>query len=130
MTITTAEARKAGYEINRGSYVGTTDDNIDRWYIEAITADAVDRRGQGYATRRESLESLDRWLWQHPENDKRLSYAVYVGTMGAPVAYGATVEEAATEAVAEIKSIGGIGPEPHQWPTEQALIDALDICEL
>lgn len=50
------EARKHGYEIMRGSYSGTTDDNRNRWYIV--------KRGEswpkikGYATRRAALAEL------------------------------------------------------------------------
>ena len=58
--MTTAEARRHGYEVNRGSYMGTTDDRLDRWYIERTDADAVDRRGRGYRTRREALAEIDR----------------------------------------------------------------------
>ena len=57
--MTTAEARKAGYEVVRGAYVGTTDNRLDRWYIEPVDATAVDRT-YGYRTRREALEAVER----------------------------------------------------------------------
>jgi len=58
MTMTIAQARAAGYEINRGSYQGTTDDRLDRWYIEATNSKVVDRRGPGFATRKAALDHL------------------------------------------------------------------------
>ncbi len=57
-----ADARKAGYTIRRGSYIGTPDDRLDRWYIERIDAPCVDRRGSGFRTRREALEDLAQYL--------------------------------------------------------------------
>ena len=60
--MTTAEAREAGYEITRGSYSGTSDDNIDRWYIQRIDTDTVDRRGYGYPTRKDALLALEEYL--------------------------------------------------------------------
>jgi hypothetical protein len=59
--MTEARARKAGYQITRGSYRGTSDDRADRWYIETITG-PVDRRGSGYRTRAEALQALDEYL--------------------------------------------------------------------
>lgn len=56
-TMTTAEARKRGYEITRGSYRTTTDDRMDRWYIDPVDG-LCDRRGKGFATRKEALETL------------------------------------------------------------------------
>lgn len=58
--MTTAQARKYGYEVNRGSYLDTTDDRIDRWYVERVDASAVDRTGRGYRTRREALDEVAR----------------------------------------------------------------------
>jgi hypothetical protein len=56
--MTTAEARKAGYEITRGAYYGTTDDRADRWYIESIKSREIRRWGAGYPTRKEALAAL------------------------------------------------------------------------
>lgn len=56
--MTTRQARAAGYTITRGAYQGTPDDRLDRWYVERIDADAHDRRGPGYRTRREALEAV------------------------------------------------------------------------
>ena len=61
--ITLTEARRRGWTIERGAYTGTTDDRRDRWYVYRLDAyNAVDRRGPGYATRREALEALDHQL--------------------------------------------------------------------
>jgi hypothetical protein len=57
-----AEARKAGYEIVRGSYVGTNDDRADRWYIQRIESNTIDRRGDGFATKRDALDTLSERL--------------------------------------------------------------------
>lgn len=52
----TAEARKQGYEIMRGSYAGTTDDNRNRWYIVKIGEPWL--KIKGFATRRAALSEL------------------------------------------------------------------------
>ncbi len=52
----TAQARKLGYEIERGSYYGTTDDRADRWYIQH--KDEPIRRFKGYITRGAALSAL------------------------------------------------------------------------
>jgi len=56
--MTTAEAKKLGYEIVRGSYQNTPDDRLDRWYIQLIDSRTVDRRGPGFRTRRDALDYL------------------------------------------------------------------------
>lgn len=56
--LTEAQARKLGYEVIRGAYAGTTDDRADRWYIQEINSDTVDRRGAGFSTKKEALEVL------------------------------------------------------------------------
>lgn len=60
--MTRKQARKAGYEINRGSYVGTTDDRRDMWYIQRTDANAVDRRGQGFRYVKDALQYLSEKL--------------------------------------------------------------------
>lgn len=40
----------------RGSYVGTTDDRADRWYL-AVKGQPFRPYGFGYRTRREALEA-------------------------------------------------------------------------
>lgn len=39
-----------GYRIERGAFRDTTDDNRRRWYAYQDEADAIDRRGHGFAT--------------------------------------------------------------------------------
>lgn len=59
-SLTLAQARRRGFVVERGAYTGTTDDRRDRWYVyRPDTYHAVDRRGPGYATRREALEALE-----------------------------------------------------------------------
>jgi len=58
--ITCAEraAKRLGYSINRGSYVSTTDDRINRWYVERDECCVVDRRGSGYVLKRDALRAV------------------------------------------------------------------------
>lgn len=51
-----AEARKHGYEIMRGAYAGTTDDNRNRWYI--VKSGEPWPKIKGYPTRRAALAEL------------------------------------------------------------------------
>jgi hypothetical protein len=55
--MTEAQAKKLGYSITRGSYQGTTDDRLDRWYIER-EGDPVCRIGGGFLTKKAALEHL------------------------------------------------------------------------
>ena len=48
-----------GYVISRGSYVDTTDDRCDRWYIDPIDSDTWDRRGSGYRLLRIAKAAID-----------------------------------------------------------------------
>lgn len=50
-----------GYEITRGSYRGTTDDRIDRWYIAREDSNVVDRRGAGYYTLADAKAAIDEY---------------------------------------------------------------------
>jgi hypothetical protein len=56
--MTTKEARDLGYYVMRGSYVGTTDDRLDGWYIGRI-GEPSRHHGAGYRTRREALDALE-----------------------------------------------------------------------
>ena len=56
--MTEAQAKQLGYYVERGAYTGTGDDRADRWYIGSYASPAVDRRGQGYRTKREALEAI------------------------------------------------------------------------
>lgn len=51
-----AEARKNGYEIMRGSYSGTSEDNRNRWYI--VKCGEPCPKIKGYSTRRAALAEL------------------------------------------------------------------------
>ena len=54
------EAEKAGYWILRGSYHGTTDDRIDRWYIVPMQGPSA--RIKGFKTRKAALANLEEML--------------------------------------------------------------------
>ena len=63
MAMTMRVARLHGWTIERGAYVGTTDDRADRWYAYRLdTYGAIDRRGSGYATRRDALDAVQDWM--------------------------------------------------------------------
>jgi len=63
------------YEIARGSYHGTQDDNARTWYVDHIDDKTMDRRGSGHATRAEAVADLldtleqDRFLDRADESD-------------------------------------------------------------
>lgn len=44
--------------LSRGAHIGTTDDRLDRWYWEDNDADCVNRRGPGYATKKDAVEAF------------------------------------------------------------------------
>ena len=50
-TLTTATARKLGYEVVRGAYQSTPDDRLDGWYIQRTDAREVSRPGAGWPSR-------------------------------------------------------------------------------
>lgn len=56
--MTIQEARKIGYNVERGNYSETSDDRRDRWYIQKI-GDITDHRGRGFATRQEALDLIE-----------------------------------------------------------------------
>jgi len=57
---TVREAEQAGYWILRGSYHGTTDDRIDRWYIVPMTGPYA--KLLGFRTRKAALIYLEEVL--------------------------------------------------------------------
>ena len=57
--MTEAQARRLGYRIVRGDYAGTSDNRIDRWYIDREDSNVVDRRGAGYRTKAEVLQAIE-----------------------------------------------------------------------
>jgi len=58
--LTVRQAEQAGYYVLRGSYRGTTDDRIDRWYIVPMQGPCA--RIKGYKTRRAALAHLEEML--------------------------------------------------------------------
>jgi hypothetical protein len=70
-----------GYWISRGAYQGTCDDRLDRWYIDEIGADHLDRRGAGYRTTRDAKDEIDREIdrWHQFENWARETFSDYRG---------------------------------------------------
>ena len=69
MNMTVKQAKKLGWSVGRGAYAGTTDDNINRWYLARDSSDVVDRRGRGYPTRKAALAGLAEFLsMQHVED--------------------------------------------------------------
>ena len=49
-----------GFTIERGAYVGTTHDRIDRWYITPPTGPSfILHTGPGYATRQDARDALE-----------------------------------------------------------------------
>jgi len=57
-TLTEKQAQKRGYKIVRGAYQGTCDDCMSGWYVQDMNSTIVDRRGPGFATKKEALEQL------------------------------------------------------------------------
>lgn len=49
------------FTVVRGSYQGTSDDRLDRWYIEDRESRAVDRRGQGFKRKADAQYFADLW---------------------------------------------------------------------
>jgi len=54
--------RHKQYDIKRGSYIGTTDDRIEGWYVDRVDADTLDRRGPGFDTLAEAVQSINVYL--------------------------------------------------------------------
>jgi hypothetical protein len=50
------------YHISQGSYIGTTDDRIEGWYVDPVNADTLDRRGPGFDTLAEAVQSINVYL--------------------------------------------------------------------
>lgn len=74
--LSTADARAAGYEIVRGSYRGTSDDRLDRWYIERIDSHIVSRLGSGYSTRGDALWALTERLAADEAMDSQIGHSM------------------------------------------------------
>ena len=54
---TASQARAINLQVTRGSYQGTTDDRLDRWYVDTIDG-PVDRTGGGAQTRGEAYAEI------------------------------------------------------------------------
>ena len=48
-----------GYTISRGDYTDTTDNRLDRWYVEPDESTVVCRLGRGYATLAAAKSAID-----------------------------------------------------------------------
>lgn len=58
------DGEPTGYSVGRGSYIGTSDNKVGRWYVERDTG-LVNRPGRGYATKKAALAAYiqdDEWL--------------------------------------------------------------------
>ena len=52
-----ADACRHGYDVCRGSYVTTSGDRLDRWYVDK-DGQLRDHSGRGYRTRRLALNAV------------------------------------------------------------------------
>jgi hypothetical protein len=50
-----------GYEITKGNYRNSNDDNIDGWYIDDPDSSTIDRRGRGHQTLADAKAQIDEW---------------------------------------------------------------------
>ena len=57
--------RHKQYDIKRGSYIGTSDDSINGWYVDHNDSDGIDRRGTGFATLRDAVENINQVDCRH-----------------------------------------------------------------
>ena len=53
-------------DIRRGSYVGTSDDRADGWYLDHVDAEFLDRRGAGLPTLADCRDQIDSLRAPHP----------------------------------------------------------------
>ncbi len=51
------QAKAAGYYVRRGSYMGTTDDRLDRWYVGHSGDEFFRPFAPGFRTQREAWEA-------------------------------------------------------------------------
>ena len=54
-----ARIRRAGYRVERGDYIGTTDDRSDGWYLYRPDRDIIDRRGPGHHTLADAADAAE-----------------------------------------------------------------------
>lgn len=57
----------ARFDVQRGNMRSGSDDLADRWYVVDGEADAIDKRGRGFATRAEALEMVIERLTSSPD---------------------------------------------------------------
>jgi len=57
--MTVKQAKKLGYEIQEGDYLGTSDNRANRWYIIRDDDDILDKRGIGFASKKEALQEIE-----------------------------------------------------------------------
>jgi len=69
MKLTQAEARKLGYLLYEGSYIGGNSDVAGTWYW-AKEGEAVEMSGRGFPTKKSALEALQVELDQAKEAKK------------------------------------------------------------
>lgn len=56
--MTRRQAKAAGYYVREGSYYGTTDDRIGRWYVGHPSHNGFRPWGPGYPTQKAAWESI------------------------------------------------------------------------
>jgi hypothetical protein len=56
--MTIEEAKESGYRVIRGSFTGTSDDRADRWYLDNLNSNLIDKRGAGFKTLQGALDTL------------------------------------------------------------------------
>jgi len=63
--------KELGFSVMRGGYHGTTDDRIDRWYVEHPATDCVDHRGSGFKTLRDAYHATAEvvMMWRVDEEE-------------------------------------------------------------
>jgi hypothetical protein len=66
-------AKSAGYYIREGSYIGTTDDRLGRWYTGHHDADFFRPYGAGYATQGDAWLAIADYLARGGETDGKRS---------------------------------------------------------
>jgi hypothetical protein len=65
--MTIEEAKKSGYRVIRGNFTNTTDDRADRWYLDNLNSNIIDKRGAGFETCQDALDTLAQRLGSHEE---------------------------------------------------------------
>lgn len=53
-------AKLQGFRLERGHYMGGSDDRADRWYLVPLDDSNASRAGSGYRTTGDALRELDR----------------------------------------------------------------------